>query len=382
MWYAIISLVCSILLSVSLSDFFNPITVGIVSFLLSFFICCFIDTLAEGENKAFECGIQGIEGVTDDYYMVWPWFFLIPELIFIVVSLVGGIITAPIWYFLSKGISDGAITVLKIVNGVLLGLAYVAGVILIVDPMLVYKLLHFGWIIAGYIVIALTALIITIILSSENELGGAGTTLFSVGAGGLIVIMIVGLVLSLNATYEIRTASDMKVFSNAPVNYNTVFVLKNDIDFENEDVDWFGARKNFKGIFDGKGHTLSNVHVNKEAKSLKDNDSQGLGFVRGNSGIIRNLHFENSTFTVLQNSNEGDEYFYFGIFAGKNYYNGKISGCSAVECYGKYSSTKLAEKVSLLVGENKGTFNAIIDNQEGISKEFYMDGYRDWKEVF
>ena len=74
-----------------------------------------------------------------------------------------------------------------------------------------------------------------------------------------IPLIIIALVSSKSRTYEIYTASDMKAFGNAPTGYETVFILQNDIDFEGENVSWYGKCEEFNGIFEGNGYTLSNI---------------------------------------------------------------------------------------------------------------------------
>ena len=69
-----------------------------------------------------------------------------------------------------------------------------------------------------------------------------------------------------------------------------VFRLENDIDLENEPWTPIGkSDKTFNGIFDGNGHTISNLMIDTPSKS----DIGFFGFTQ--QGEIKNLNFHNAT---------------------------------------------------------------------------------------
>ena len=69
-----------------------------------------------------------------------------------------------------------------------------------------------------------------------------------------------------------------------------VFRLENDIDLENEPWTPIGkSDKTFNGIFDGNGHTISNLMIDTPSKS----DVGFFGFTQ--QGEIKNLNFHNAT---------------------------------------------------------------------------------------
>ncbi|MBR1373217.1 hypothetical protein IJ556_02045, partial [bacterium] len=106
---------------------------------------------------------------------------------------------------------------------------------------------------------------------------------------------------SVGATFIISSAEDFKKFSYMMNNGHLCnndhhkFVLTNDIDLsEYSDGEGF-APINFKGTFDGNGHTISNLYINRP-----DEDNVGLfrsAVNEGESGTIKNLRLENVNIT-------------------------------------------------------------------------------------
>lgn len=324
---------------------------------------------------------------------------MLPLTLFGVVGIVGGVVTAPVWYFISNSETKTVKRVVVSVMATLLSVLFIVGLVLLIDPMNVYKIVHFGWIIGLFIAIPIVSFIISIVMKCTDMIKGGTLAIFIVTCVGLIPMMIFGLVNSLNATYEISSAEDMKAFGNAPTNYNTVFILKNDIDFTGKDVSWFGGQKEFEGIFDGQGYTLSNIVVKSKCKTMREfslwganNSPQGLGFVRSNSGIIRNLNFEDCEFTLTNKSSSITNYdMHFGVIAAENL-NGKISNCDVINCQAKYQISSGADAhMSLTVGTNSsghsfgGSSGEIEDvnviNNKELNESFYTEDDLSWNKV-
>lgn len=143
------------------------------------------------------------------------------------------------------------------------------------------------------------------------------------------------------------------------VNGVTTYYLRNDIEFteeESERLTYIGGvstigetsiieGKTFNDIFDGLGHALSDIILNKNVKGISN---YGIWGKIGETGIIRNLILDNISY--LQNG----KYIYLGLLAGWN--KGAIYNCIL-----KNSSIQMTEKYSTspnfggFVGCNEGT---------------------------
>jgi len=383
--YLILSLVISLLTAYALSSFYSFFIVFIISFFAVLCLSCYIDTIATGDNKFFRAGCKTFMAFCTSETWGWWLLYWLPPSLFVGIAIIGGIITAPIWYFISHTKSSISSKVFLWTIVALMAILYVLGIILLINPLIIYKIIHYGWIIGLFIGIAVLGLIITIVLRHNLSINKGVTALMSIGSIGLIPVIILGVVLSLNATYYISKAEDMKVLANAPTNYNTAFVLENDIDFTDKDVSWFGGQKKFEGIFDGQGYTLSNIHIKTKCKSMNSGEDshQGLGFVRENWGIIRNLNFKDCTFTISpKDSNEYSD-LSFGIITAYN--TEKISNCNIIDCYAKYTIGSNAEaNVSLSIGKNSRyseTENINVINNNPIDESFYTEDDINWKKI-
>ena len=75
-------------------------------------------------------------------------------------------------------------------------------------------------------------------------------------------------------------------------NIDTNYKLINDIDLEG--INWTPINYQIKGIFDGDGHTIRNLTIQREASETKE-----VGLLGYFSGIVENLTFENPKISVL-----------------------------------------------------------------------------------
>ena len=97
---------------------------------------------------------------------------------------------------------------------------------------------------------------------------------------------------------EISTVEELKTFEKA-VNAGDAYIgkkviLKNDLNLNQVEWTAIGTESTpFSGSFDGQGHTISGLYINKTSKLY-----QGFfGYVKGESSIIENLILENVNIT-------------------------------------------------------------------------------------
>ena len=133
------------------------------------------------------------------------------------------------------------------------------------------------------------------------------------------------------------------------INGTTVYYLKNDIEFtEAESEQLMGIGRNYKlgetfnDVFDGQGHTLSNIKLHKQQKWTYN---YGIFGDVSTTGIVRNLTIDNVSY--IQNGAIN----YVGLLAGMN--SGKIYNCTVRNSSMK-STGDSDVNYSGAVGYNKG----------------------------
>ena len=335
--YTLVSAVIGVTFGFAFSNEFVFYKGFLVAFFISFFLLTFIHTLARGTNVMFFLACRVFLAMAPLFFL---WFIYgLPGVVFVLLGIVGGFVTAPVWYFVSIVRKEVTRNVALSIMIALLAILICTGAILFIKPIWVYSLVGYGWIIALNIIVPIVVILISIFLKASWLISGKMLKRMIIASALCIPLMIFGILFSRNRTYEIYTAWDMRAFGNAPNSYETVFILQNDIDFEGKDVSWLGKQELFDGIFEGGGYTLSNIKCEVEAERYDINGEgpfYNFGFVGTNNGIIKNLNFENCSFVIDSYNGENNDTAYIGILAAYNAKNGRIYNCTLKDCYAKY----------------------------------------------
>lgn len=257
--------------------------------------------------------------------------FVLALILFFLFFLPLAIICAPICYFITEAKEDIVTNIILVIVRTFICIVFFIGLLLLIKPILIYKLISYVWIIVVFIALTAISVALSFVLICKEYIEKNTFVSLLVACIVCIPLVIVGIVTSRNRTYEIYSASDMTAFVNAPNGYKALWVLKNDIDFEGEDISWYGKKKEFFGVFDGGGYTFSNINY-----VGTPNSNYCFGLVGRNSGIIKNLNFKNCSFEVNFYYESDNRDGYFGIIAGINHATANIYDCTLTDCYAKY----------------------------------------------
>jgi hypothetical protein len=181
--------------------------------------------------------------------------------------------------------------------------------------------------------------------------------------------------------YKIATVSDFQQLSDTPTDWSLSFILTANIDLtgltftqapiapDTDNEEWNGFQGTpFTGIFDGNGHTISNLTITASTQ-----DCVGLFGNVGSDGQIRNLGVENVNITGrdysggLIGSNADWDSYSFGGTITTCYATGSVTGRlivgglvgdnwygTLISCYTTSSVTGTDSLVGGLVGWNSG----------------------------
>lgn len=153
------------------------------------------------------------------------------------------------------------------------------------------------------------------------------------------------------APYLITSVSDMNLIAlmQEELDYNGVyFSLENDLDYTGAEQFVIGTIANrFNGNFNGNGHTLTNMVINKP-----DDERVAIFGVVGNNGVITNLHLGQGC-SITGGSIVGG---FAGLFAGS------ISGCTTASGVAVNGN----EEVGGIVGRCTGQIDCCV-NQASIT---------------
>lgn len=185
----------------------------------------------------------------------------------------------------------------------------------IATPQVIFKNIHYGWIIPIDVVGFLALLVVGSLtvkksLKADNKyvrlhLKQYGVVM-ALGAVVFAILLSCGLGFAYKNTYHLSTAEDFKIIENLPSAESSNYIVDNDIDFNGKSYG-FGCLESFRGSFDGQGYSLLNVeYKNTTSKNADNRDWWGFydndfGLVRYNRGIIKNLTIVDSKFTFIGN---------------------------------------------------------------------------------
>lgn len=153
-----------------------------------------------------------------------------------------------------------------------------------------------------------------------------------------------------NDPYQIFTVADLLTLANDTNDYNKFYVLIADINLVSNsfttaviasdaiNANWLFDGVPFTGVFNGNGHTISNLTINTGGTQ---NDFLGLFGQIDNPGEVKNLRLENVSITG------GNESFYLGGLVGINEDGNTLNCCSTGVITGGTYSTDLGGLVGI-----------------------------------
>ena len=149
-----------------------------------------------------------------------------------------------------------------------------------------------------------------------------------------VIFFLVGLLTAGYRTYSITEAKDLNLLGNLPSAGKATYILEEDIDFEGEEFKAYGKIKQFSGVFDGNGHTISNFTAKQTTKSA-DPDSKlhrhayGLFKAITTEGAVKDLDLDSCVITIEYKA----EYTMvaYGVITGIN--AGVIENCDLKDCF-------------------------------------------------
>ena len=215
-------------------------------------------------------------------------------------------------------------------------------VLVFINPKLIFKHVHFGWVIGIILFVSAVSVITSLVLNSQNkklscnyednaqvvkQINSKSSMLivFSIIA---VLLMIISLTTTKNKTIEISSKDDFLIISNLPNATNCKYKLTNDIDFENTSPEfWNKLNLGEDGVFDGNGYSIKNVYIeNGTSYRYSGTSTHYYGLFEDSWGVIKNLKIENCIITAKSSG-----YFYMGTLCGEN--NGLITDCEIVDVY-------------------------------------------------
>lgn len=219
------------------------------------------------------------------------------------------------------------------------------------NPERVFSVMHYGWVIAIIAVVSALMLLYTYgsvgmandaMKKERNKLtirkynkARASATIINFVAVLILIVGAIGMYSASQKTYEISNAKEFALIVRAPGAQKANFVLTEDIDFEGEEMKYFGKTRFFNGTLDGQGHVVKNFVANGRIKPSDFAERRlpqygfGLFKVIGAEGEIKNLTFENAIINVTNDSYSISTF--TGAFAGVN--GGLIENCKLINSY-------------------------------------------------
>lgn len=403
--YLFVALCLSVLSCVAFSGSMGVLLSLAVGFFGAVIMITFVETLISGSNLGFGLAKKILLWGLKNLARGWSFLAIVAA---IPALLVLAVLLAPVWYYLENYVpaaKRGAILTRISSLGaafdsfthrawlplflVGIGVMLVAVIITFAFPIVIYRLMHWGFWIAVVSVLSLLLISIPIRHRADRSIKSQKV------ANWLVVLCLsfiavtgVAIYSSTDNVYYISDASDMRIFGRAPQSYDTAFVLENDIDFGGKKVTWYGKYVNFKGVFDGRGHTLSNFSAGGNMASVPEGYGTGMmpqsfGMVCNNFGSIRNLTIDRAKITIGYNTLL--PHINYGTLAGFNISGGKITDCEVRDSQARYIyMNKDYKNMSMTVGSNSGEVSGVIETYtEGFENdsEFILAGTEEWVRV-
>lgn len=323
------------------------------------------------------------------YVAMIVWALLIPGVCFIqkIIYRHSEMLIRTDGAYAEEGERLGGISILNTINCLLMLFPVSIALLLVINPMMVFQYVHYGWVIGIMCCCALLVGIVAFIsikiygkchynLAGYNRKSSLVRVKGYISIFGVVlslIVMLVALFTIPGRTFSISNTREFNGLANMPYAGECDYILESDLDFEGNDSKTYGAIKTFNGIFDGNGHYIKNLNISKESVSYREaNESGGtpklMGFVLYNRGEIKNLGFKNCTFeTILSGSNTNS----FGILAGQN--AGKIDNCFFVDTYAKYYHYHSYYSKTHNVLNCKDDFGYIVGRNAIGSRNIYVD---------
>lgn len=181
-----------------------------------------------------------------------------------------------------------------------------------------HKLLFFSVLIFGFLLLLTVATTLSELIRDDNEYE---VVAFEYGEG------------TVNRPYLISNKNHLEFLreqvDNGITYEGVYFQLARDIDLEGDEWNPIGTRTNsFRGILEGAGHTISNMHVVIELPSTNSVESYGLFASLGGGStktIVKNINLESPTIEVASFSATGSGGINIGSLAGTMYRNTEVN---------------------------------------------------------
>lgn len=279
-------------------------------------------------------------------------------------------------------------------------LLLVVGLIILVNPIGIFKLVNFWIIIVIYALTLVCVIIVSIyILKHYNSYvirnydawitknyeygvsliihnGKVKAIMLIISSIIATLVMAFGMINVGNLTVDISSVDDFVLMKNLPGAGRCDYQLKNDIDCHGKTPDGWGSIEEFSGILDGNNHVIKNIKY-----TVTSNDERvSIGLVKKNHGMIKNVSIEDSAFDIKTSGSV--QHVDFGVLAAtQNGYYGTeekevvIENCRVRNVYAKLDLDQhTTVNVGGIVGYNSSG-GCIKKCEVSISDRIENDGF-------
>lgn len=152
---------------------------------------------------------------------------------------------------------------------------------------------------------------------------------------------------------EQQLLSAVAALNSGDISYEgKAFALTQDIEMTSE----FPMIKTFSGVIDGNGHIIKNLVINDQNTASVNNYC--IGFVRYNTGTIKNIIFDTPRVTSQAHSNN-DGFSGAAVVAGENAHGGLVYGCRVINALVDAPYLSKAAGITCLNGRESGVNAAV-----------------------